>query len=237
MKTWTLAWGLAAAIVLAYGAALACSVIGYTGVTAGFLGVANYTAPQGLHVPRNVAIASMASLPAAEPAALQDDVGDEIELEPVAGTVWWTPVAPLEPGAHVQSGVVGATVDDVIDETLPSAPSLTRARVHVVESGRGCLRPVSTCEGMETLYLTIEESSDDYSPPERITYAMFGGSTASEAEAAELPIRLLVTRPDTSELVETWGMLDTDPIQWVAIAAVDQAGNVSARTAPVRLSR
>jgi hypothetical protein len=237
MKTRGLAWGLAGAIVLAHGVvALACKVVPYLGVTAGFLGAATYSGSGAgaLHVPRNVVVADM---DVDEPVELLDEASAVIDLEPVPGTVWLAPVALLEAGVRVTSHYAEAVVDDVIDETSPSAPELVGARVHVVRSGGGCRSRISTCEGIETLYVTIDPSDDDYSPPDRLTYAVYGGIDAGEAESAALPVRLLVPAGDGTELRETWGMLDTDDVEWLAIAAVDQAGNVSARSAPVRLRR
>src|SRR5690606_2642171 len=114
-----------------------------------------------------------------------------------------------------------------LDEAAPSAPELQKARVSVVDSRRGCLRPASPCEGNATLHLTIVPAADDFSPPERITYAMYGGATSDEAAGAELPHRLLVARGDGSELGESWNLGDVDDVEWVALTAVDQAGNES----------
>jgi hypothetical protein len=226
-------------VVLAYGVAFACSAVPSMGVTSGFLGLESFApATTELTVPRNLAVVDMEI---DDPVALLDELGEVIELEPVVGTPWSRPVASLEPGSRVKVGHREALVVDLIDETPPSAPELTSARVHVFEyrdSGCGCTIVEPSCTGLETLYLTIAPAEDDYSARERITYALFAGSTSGEAAAATWPLRLLTGwGDDETELSMSWGLHDTDDVEWVAIAAVDQAGNMSARTMPVRLAR
>src|SRR5690606_6415343 len=118
--------GLAGTILLGYGLAFACSRVS-SRVQSGFLGL-DGGAVSTLAVPRNVAVVETSGS-----AQLLDEEGFPIELEPVESAPWLRPLAPLEPSARVSSEGVEATVEDVLDEEAPAAPTLEAAWVDEIE--------------------------------------------------------------------------------------------------------
>jgi hypothetical protein len=233
MRSRGLAWALAGAIVLVYGVAFACSTPETVGLTSGFLGAESWESE--LVVPRNLAVLEI------EGVELLDERDEVIALMPVVDALWSRPSEPLEVGSVIRIGHQEAEVSEAIDETPPTAPGLASARVRVFDvdpAGAGCTISASPCDGTQTLYLDFVPASDDFSAPERITYAVYAGTTAAEAAEASLPLRLLLApHAEDASLMDGWGVHDTEGVEWLSLAAVDQAGNVSARTSPVRIAR
>jgi hypothetical protein len=218
----TLAFVLAGGIV--YGAASACSPIDDS-IWRGFLGspLVEQT------VPRNVAIVEdrwASTMP-----ELLDEERNPIALSQVDGMPWWRPTELLEPGARVSADWQEAIVVDVIDDAPPSMPGLVSARIETEPAGEGGCRWEAPCGGSTYLRLGIVPSEDDYTPTHQLAYAVFGGASAEEAESAAQPITLLAARTDA--------VLMSSPLAeaWIAIAAVDRAGNMSERSDAVQVDR
>jgi hypothetical protein len=160
--------------------------------------------------------------------------GAPVPLELVPDTPWSRPAEPLAGGVVVHVDGFALTTTDAIDEAPPSAPDLLSAGLHYL-GDTGCGRDTTGCNGTD-LILRIEPATDDQTAAEHLSYALFGGATADEAAAATSPLRLLLASPaEPTESLEIWEPLEPEMVEWVALAAVDQAGNLSARTAPVRV--
>jgi hypothetical protein len=196
----------------------------------GLLGVAEFYAPAGgLEVPRNAAVLG------ADITLLQ--TGESVSLAALPGHPdLFQPLEPLPVGAMIEVQGVQAHVVDVIDESPPSGPRITDGRIHRPRGNRGCVAGEGPeCVDIVTLNLGFEPGDDDTTPPSRMTYILFMGTTRDEVAGMELQEGEWLLAADVTHL---WFPLDfaadVDP-DWVALQAVDQAGNVSPRSEPFRL--
>lgn len=145
-----------------------------------------------------------------------------------------TPSEPLQGGASYElNGSTTFTVADFIDTEPPAAPVLMGQSASVSEGSEGCAQ--DSCGTMVTVTARIAPGSDDRTPPERLTYALYLGASAQKARQSELPARLGLL-----EAGETWFFADdvwAERDMYLSVAALDFAGNQSTRTEPVLLRR
>ena len=221
--------------------ALACEQVEAPNVTAGMLGAAWSTGgmAETRPLPRNPAFAYWPS----HSAPMLSLGGMPVALEPLgpepgageAGLM--TPREPLEPGAVYALEGVGEpfafTVEDFIDTEAPSTPALLDQSVEITDDGEGCAE--SSCGTVVVVKAQLAEGRDDRTPAGHLTYALYLGSTAAKARQVERPARLGFLEGD-----ETWfyaGEAWADRDLYLSVAALDLAGNESARTEPVLLRR
>lgn len=121
---------------------------------------------------------------------------------------------------------------DVVDLTAPSAPTLRF--VEHRDPSAGCDRNV-LCD-IESIRITFDGSTDDFTLEGHLAYLLFSGEDAEAARAGERVDgifspdgigELFVYTVDASELRG----------RWIALAAVDQAGNVSESSGAIRFRR
>lgn len=74
-------------------------------------------------------------------------------------------------------------------------------------------------------------AADDHADRDHITYAVYVGTTADEAASSETAFALMVEQSYELDGFGTFGA----HARYVAIAAVDQAGNVGPRSPSVRV--
>lgn len=201
--------------------------------TSAVLGFVDYQIPSGsFAVPRNLAVFSGATtqrpgLSAYTEVTYGDPTLRRLSPMPEAGAE----LTIAGNGATTDAGTLGTVlvVADYVDSEPPSAPQVTHTRVEADETS-GCGTP--KC-GAPTTELRIVPATDDFSPGERLTYAVHIGATASAATLSA-PVGYQVPHAGTDDLL----VLQTRAAgQFVVVQAVDQAGNRSAFSAPVRVAR
>lgn len=113
-------------------------------------------------------------------------------------------------------------VDDVVDSTSPSRPSLRSGTLTVVPPDDHCF--ADTTRSLELKL--VADPTDDHTSPRHLTYAIFAGDTKAAAETVASPAALRV-----GEFPETvlFGYAAPD-LRWFSVAAIDLAGNVSPRS-------
>jgi uncharacterized protein (TIGR03382 family) len=218
--------------------ARACDVPSPPSVTSGILGFdgGNPELAPDAPLPRNLALVYWSSR--GVPRLTLD--GAPVALEPLgpsaeAGTTgMMAPSEPLRSGARYElDGSTAFTVADFIDTEPPSAPVLADQSVSVSDGREGCA--YDSCGPMVTVTARIAPGSDDRTPPERLTYALYLGASAQKARQSEVPARLGLL-----ENGETWFFADdawAERDMYLSVAALDFAGNQSTRTEPVLLRR
>lgn len=175
-------------------------------------------------VPRNVVFfANAVSLDGTYIATTR--VGDEA----------FSALADLAPeGATLTVGAVSAVVGAAVDTTAPTMPVVQSARQDT--GNHAALRSCGpTCDVM-TFSLELTPSMDETASLQLLTYELYFGN--SEAEAADeltaprVRASALGASPESATVVvpEAFGA-------YVAVAALDQAGNRSARSVPHRVTR
>lgn len=172
--------------------------------------------------------------------------GARVELERIEGTPFFRPVEIIEPGALVYlrgafapSGIV---VGEIIDELPPSRPSLVEASYLRFYEQHGCggvPESVSFDDSLPgELFIEFEGDGDDHAGWDSLTYLIYVGETASEAAMSAASIHYLIAESE-GRLVdlerETSLMHALENARFVAIEAVDRAGNRSERSAPIEL--
>jgi uncharacterized protein (TIGR03382 family) len=218
--------------------ARACDISFPPSVTSGILGFESGT-PElspGSQLPRNLALTYWSTR--GEPRLTL--AGAAVALEPLgpspeAGEIGlMTPSEPLQSGALYQlDGSTAFTVADFIDTEPPSAPVLADRSVSVSDGRDGCA--YDSCGPMVTVSARIAPGSDDHTPPERLTYALYLGASAQKARQSETPASLgLLENGETWFFAaDAWAERD----MYLSVAALDFAGNQSTRTEPVLLRR
>jgi len=235
-----LAWCVAAVAALWASAsrpAAACDPPSPPSITGGLLGFGDLMpmTPISAELPRNVAFAFWPGH--GEPQLMQDQ--SEVELEPLgpepspghAGLA--TARTPLEPGRAYRYEGVAFTVQDFLDEEAPARPTLSGADLAVAEHESGCLGGSSCGDRTVVVRARPLAGPDNHTPTERLTYALYLGSTPEAAREAMEPARFGVL-----ESGETWFFAAdawADRDVFISIATLDFAGNESERTDPIRI--
>jgi hypothetical protein len=194
-----------------------------------FLGVSSFDRlPDLLEVPGNLATFAQV--------LYRRDTDQVVRLVSVSAEGWLRRVEePLPAGIRVDSGgPLQAVVADVIDETPPSAPGIREGRVSRGTSDRGC---GPSCGSGPSLGVDFDHAVDDFTPQERMTYVLL----YAETEAALLAMSVhegdwLAPHGIGYVFAKITSDMARGPV-WVALQAVDQAGNVSPRTEPLQLQR
>lgn len=143
----------------------------------------------------------------------------------------WQPMEPLSAGTHSFTSDPGdanvvATIEStgVVDDVAPSVPELISVEYFGNESPSGC-RKNYAAEDNSGVAMEFAPLSDDATPRERVTLAIYGGYSASEAAISDSPI--LVVLYETSRFFFANA---ASGYTHLAVSAVDLAGNESART-------
>jgi hypothetical protein len=124
------------------------------------------------------------------------------------------------------------TVGDYVDEQPPSAPVIGNAQLHVETAD-------NMCDIAASLAFDVTGApADDHAPSHQLAYAVYLGKSAVEASTA--PRAFVVGRPEPpvtristlSFRKEPW----KDPPTYVAVSAMDFAGNESARSNAIAIN-
>lgn len=132
-------------------------------------------------------------------------------------------------------------VADFIDEEAPTEPTLRSAAYVRIEETEGCgctIKGSSASEMSWHLSIELDPAEDDFTPWGRMTYAIYLGESAEEAASAATPTRHLIAEYQTriADFSQSWGFQELlEEARFLAVEALDQAGNRSARTAPIEL--
>jgi hypothetical protein len=115
------------------------------------------------------------------------------------------------------------TTGAYVDEEAPATPNLLNGRVKSYES---CSQNNQT-----TVVFTIAERvTDDHTPPELLTYAIYVEKSAEAARHATQPFALLIGALNLHvDLESSW----MDSTAYIAVSAIDMAGNESVRSEPL----
>lgn len=122
-----------------------------------------------------------------------------------------------------------------IDEVSPSRPEVARGTVSFHDGTGACQS--DSCGDYTSLSIELKEtSSDDLASPDQLVYVLYVGSSAQEVatktQATSLHQSSAIFDHRLWQLVaDEW--LERDV--YVAVAALDQAGNLSERSLPVRI--
>jgi len=132
------------------------------------------------------------------------------------------------------------TTGDYIDDQPPSAPRVVSgALTHSDGGSTACSQ--SSCGDSDSLDLSIVgPSSDDHAAAELVTYAVYLEKSADEARTTATPFVLLQAPPSPSaggyglhvSVDASW----TDSDAYIAVSALDLAGNESARSEPFQVN-
>lgn len=149
-------------------------------------------------------------------------VRDRAGRVPIAGSTppLYRDATPLSVGRL--PGGSDVNVDDVVDSTAPSRPSLRSGTLSVQPGGNGCFADTT-----RSLELELEaDPTDNHTSPRDLTYVIFAGDTKAAAETAASPAALRV-----SEVPATVRFRHSAPdLRWFSVAAIDLAGNISPRS-------
>lgn len=236
MRTGTLWHSIAASLALAIlgigGVAWACDLVPPPVITRGILGSAFQTnGASELVLPRNFAIVEAAGIP-----PMLDDgtvlAFQSTELRGIARV--GTDVAP---GSTITSAVSEvARVEDVVDTTPPSAVAITGGAFTISEGDDGgpfgC-QSISSCGTIVRLAVDVDAATDDHTPSDRMTYALFIASSESGATSSMTPDGFFVR--DGTEIWRFGDEAEGDSDIWVAVAPIDLAGNVGPRSAAMQI--
>ncbi|MBO6934182.1 MAG: hypothetical protein JJ863_04385 [Deltaproteobacteria bacterium] len=210
MKRWHIL-AVSLAIVLPGSVALACSLADEPapGVVLGYARYHSVPAEEIDPVPSNVA------------GAMADAGGDAFSSAGVP--LWRHPEG--EPVMTLGGTIIPRT--DIVDSTPPSRPTITSAQL--MSSGGGC--GAYGCGRLNTFHFEID-ATDDIAPAERLTYAVY--FTDDESAPAGEPDKLLVH--DWDGQLWGWGSESDEGARIFAwVRALDQAGNASELSEPVRV--
>jgi hypothetical protein len=132
------------------------------------------------------------------------------------------------------------TTGDYIDDQPPSVPRVVSGAVTHSEGGSTACSQ-SSCGDSDSLNLSIVgPSSDDHTPAALVTYAIYLEKSAEEARTTPTPFVLLKAPPAPSAggyglhvfVDASW----TDSDAYIAVSALDLAGNESARCEPFQVN-
>ena len=171
----------------------------------GFLGL--WDGEQGVEAPRNVAVVHNPEL---LDISSRPRTTVPVVAHPVEGL--WRPETPLPPGTPLESIDQTVITTDVIDTEPPSAIEILS-----ISTGGPC--------GM----LDVEAAkppSDDYTPGNRLAFAVYAGATRAEAMESASRKKLLNN---------SFGYMYPVGSRWVSISVLDQAGNESPRSEAVEV--
>ncbi len=127
-------------------------------------------------------------------------------------------------------GGVEIPVSDVVDEEAPSTPTVTAATL--TASGSDGCASYTSCGRIVSFEFEVD-ATDDVALEGRLTYAFYFTDSADE-EVGARPDKVLVRAYDGT----LWGFgteADEGASIFVRVRAIDQAGNVSALSEPVRV--
>lgn len=199
----------------------ACSPGVSSALVGGPLGFHPWYRPPSNVVPQNVAVLHAERF-------VDIDAGLDTAWVPAPGHAWSVPSAPFVAGTNLAFGSRDVVVGAYVDTVAPTPPTVLAASAHGNGSS-GC--GTNRCGYVAAFDLQITPSSDDHALASQITYEIYAGSTAIAAQESTVAVTHLVASEATLRDV---GSLGADG-EYVAIVAVDQAGNVSARSPSVRV--
>lgn len=236
MRTGTLWHSIAAALALAIafvgGVAWACDLVPPPVITRGILGSTFEThGASELLLPRNFAIVEAAGMPP----ALDD--GTTLAFQPTELPGIARVGTDVPAGATITSGAgETARVEDVIDTTPPSAAAITGGALTVSEGDDGgpfgC-QSISSCGTIVRLAVDVDAATDDHTPSDRMTYALFVASSENGATSTMAADSFIVR--DGTEIWRFGDEAEGDSDIWVSVAAIDLAGNVGPRSAAMQI--
>jgi hypothetical protein len=236
MRTGTLWHSIAAAIVLAIvfvgGVAWACDLVPPPVITRGILGSTFQTnGATELVLPRNFAVVEASGTPP----ALDDGTVLAFQPTELPGIARVGTTVPV--GATITSGAgETARVEDVIDTTPPSALAITGGAFTVSEGDDGgpfACQSISSCGTIVRLAVDVDAATDDHTPSDRMTYALFVASSENGATSATSADSFIVR--DGTEIWRFGDEAEGDSDIWVSVAAIDLAGNVGPRSAAMQI--
>lgn len=189
-------------------------------IRSGPLGFRPFVTVTSGDVPRNVAVV--------EPGwSFEQDAG-ALEWMLDATLRFSRPVELFDAGTTLNFSGSTFRVIDVVDSAPPTVPGLLSARSHGGgSSGVGCNR----CGVVATYSIELVPAADDLTPTEHLSYLVFFGATAEEAQSNPLADGPFVPLGTT---IGGGGGVGQSARRFVALAAVDQAGNTSARSPSLR---
>lgn len=167
-----------------------------------------------------------------------------IPLESIEGTPFLRPLELLDEGASIDfSGSFapkGVRVGALIDELPPARPSLVHAdylRFYEREGCGGVPDHVSFEDSLPgALAIEFEGGEDDHAAWDALTYLIFIGETAEAASSAKESVLYLIAESEgrlADQEREASLMHALERARFIAIEAVDRAGNISERSAPI----
>lgn len=196
-------------------------------------GVHDYAWPEGsIDVPRNLAVFDgatqrISALASYTETTLGDAAMPTLTPMPSAGTQIVLSAGGWAVGDGGVRGPSVLNVIDYIDTEAPSAPVVGSARDTTSDAPSGCSS--TTCGGVPSFVVRLTPSTDDFTPAERITYAVYIGTTV-ESASGSLPIEYRIADDGT---VDSLTVQNSGIDQYVAVQAIDQAGNRSPLSTPV----
>lgn len=168
-----------------------------------------------------------------------------LALKPIEGTPFYRPIELLDVGAQITIARLSPEaipVGELIDETPPERPTLIMAsylRLYEQQGCGGVPEVVSFDESKPgTLSVDFEAGDDDYASPAELTYLVFIGETEEAALEAEESVLYLIAASEghLADLRHDWAlMFALEEARFIAIEAVDRAGNKSERSEPIEL--
>jgi hypothetical protein len=189
-------------------------------------------------LPRNLAFLTRADEARPDGTTLvgQTSLGEPIAASPIEGVSAPAGLSivrvnePVEPNASVFVGV-DLTVGTEIDETPPEQPIIAGGAVTFNSGRQVCAQ--DSCGDYTELEVTIEPVADDHAASAHMVYAVYLARGASEAATTSTPLAVLRHgQPLWMLISDEWA--DSDA--YVAISALDHAGNESPRSAPYRVN-
>jgi hypothetical protein len=124
----------------------------------------------------------------------------------------------------------GYTTGDHVDEHPPAAPVLTSGAITHHDGDTACTS--DSCGEYDYLNFSLAPSiKDDHTPTEILTYAVYLERSAEQARTASTAFALLTGHTGTF-VDASW--IDSDA--FIAVSAIDSAGNESPRSEPLRVS-
>jgi hypothetical protein len=227
---WTL--GTSAAFFAIGGVAFACDLVPAPEVLRGILGSSFQLGGSGAEIalPKNFAIVDRGPTPTL-------DDGTVLSFEPTDLTGIARVTTDVAPGSTITTASSEiARVEDVIDTTPPSAVTLAGGSFEVSEGDDGgafgC-GAMSSCGTISRLMIDADAATDDHTASQRITYAIFLGSSQAEVTTSAVPDGFFVR--DNGTLWRFADEAEGERDIWVVVAAIDLAGNVGPRSTPMQI--
>jgi hypothetical protein len=195
-------------------------------------------------VPRNVAflwqqIPVESALPA-EGVTVAEGPGAAIVAQPLLdassrfSTYLVRPSEPLEPNIAFSVYRYGSLAEqyrtgDYLDETPPERPVVSSGALSFHDGTQGCAQ--DSCGDYTSLSFELERPvSDDHARPDDMVYVLYLGESEAEVRAGGAPYAFL----STFSLNVEDGWVDKDA--FMAVSALDHAGNESERSEPFRVN-